>query len=127
MGQGKFRPVEGGGAMNEGSVRPGMRWHSHWRWRVEVIEVTFMNVIRQALKDIYIQTRTHGQRGTNAQTHTPSQTHAHMQGRVAPQMRAYTDFFCVLHPVVFFNVERSIQFVLILSATKHQLVKSKDF
>lgn len=36
-------------------------------------------------------------------------------------------FFCVLHPVVFFNVERSIQFMLILSATKHQLVKSKDF
>jgi len=57
------------GRWAEGSGWPGIRWHRRWRWRVEVIEVTFMNVIRQALKDIYIQTRTHGQLGTHAQTH----------------------------------------------------------
>jgi len=60
----------------EGSGWPGIRWHRRWRWRVEVIEVTFMNVIRQALKDIYIQTRTHGQLGTHAQTHL----HTHGRG-----------------------------------------------
>jgi len=103
--------------MNEGSVRPGMRWHSHWRWRVEVIEVTFMNVIRQALKDIYIQTRTHGQRGTNAQTHTPSQTHAHMQG-AWPHRCELTQIFLCLTPSNLF--QRREEYSIRVDFVSHQ-------
>lgn len=64
-----------------------------------------------------------------AQTHKHTHPHklTHTCRALGPTDASLHRFFCVLHPVIFFNVERSIQFVLILSATKHQLVKSKDF